>query len=98
MEGTVPTTKPTPKMPRVTPVTQINKSASYAQPPLALSFLHPEEAAFCRAILLAKEVAEEQREFMEAMKKKIEEEKEIRERFRELYGEGADEMLMWTYV
>lgn len=96
MEGTVPTTTAKPKMSASPPVTQIN--ASFQEPPLALSFLHPEEAAYCRAILLAKEVAQEQKEFMEQMKKKIQEEKEIRARFRELYGENADEMLMWTYV
>jgi hypothetical protein len=93
MEGTVQQQQQEQsKMPTIIPVTQD------AQHPLALSFLHPEEAAYCRAILLAKEVAQEQREFMEQMKKKIEEEKEIRARFRELYGENADEMLMWTYV
>jgi len=80
------------KMRTIIPVTQDDGA------PLALSFLHPEQAAYCRAILLANEVAQEQREFMEQMKKKIKEEKEIRARFRELYGENADEMLMWTYV
>ena len=93
MEGTVPTTKPTPKMPTATPVTQTKLSL----PPLGLSLLSPEEAAHCRAILLANEVKEEHHEFIALMKQKIENEKNLRAQFIELYGDGAEEMLMWTY-